>query len=96
VSKEGVIMATRHFDKAKLAEPSDRMLFSTKLMYGYAAPLRKMPGLDQQRLPPGVASGQEAVADLHALGRGLRWAFAIEGGAALLFYAAWCLWRLWQ
>jgi len=29
------------------------------------------------------------------LRKGVRWAFAIEGGFGLLIYAAWYLWHLW-
>lgn len=37
----------------------------------------------------------EALVNLHDLGKGVRWALAIEGVAALTIYAAWQLWRLW-
>ncbi len=83
-------MATRHFDNlGTLPVPS-----STLLMSGYAAPLRlslpQAPGsdlCDPQRTPAEV--------DWSSMGRCLRWAFTIEGGAALAAYALWQLWRLW-
>jgi len=63
-------------------------------MNGYAAPLRLARvhkiGASRQQLN----LQQEAVTDWHALGKGLRWAFAIESGTALLIYAIWRLWRL--
>ncbi|MGA2570011.1 MAG: hypothetical protein ABSF23_05790 [Terracidiphilus sp.] len=35
----------------------------------------------------------EAVVNLHLLARGVRWALAIEGVAALSVYVVWYLWR---
>ncbi|MGO8757024.1 MAG: hypothetical protein ACLQG3_02765 [Terracidiphilus sp.] len=35
----------------------------------------------------------DAVVDLRLLGRGVRWALAIEGVAALSVYVVWYLWR---
>jgi hypothetical protein len=37
----------------------------------------------------------EAIVNLRDLARGVRWALAIEGAAALGIYAVWHLWRLW-
>lgn len=94
VSKEGVPMATRHFESSNAATFSESVL-STLLMSGYSAPLRLARVVE----PAGIVSSaewrQEAIEDLHALGRGVRWAFAIEGGFGLLIYAVWCFWHLW-
>lgn len=83
-------MATRHFDNLG----SLPVLPSTVLMSGCAAPLRlvlpQQPGSevrDSERSPTEV--------DWDSMGRCLRWGFAIEGGAALVIYALWQLWRLW-
>jgi hypothetical protein len=87
-------MATRYFEKSQMATFPESMGASGPWMSGYAAPLRLARVQDRrachqdqnQDLQPG------AVADWHALSRGLRWAFAIEGGTALLIYAIWRLW----
>jgi hypothetical protein len=88
-------MATRHFDNANLTQTSNRLLFSAKLRNGYSTPLRLVRAYDESQARLGANWNQEAVADLQALGRGVRWAFAIEGGTALLIYAVWYLWHLW-
>jgi hypothetical protein len=86
-------MATRHFEKSQAAAfPGS--LSSKVFLSGYAAPLRLAHVYDAGALRQNPEWHQQAVVDLHALGRGVRWAFAIEGGAALLIYAIWSLWRL--
>ena len=80
-------MATRHFDNLG----SLPALSSTLLMSGFAAPLRlvlpkQTDVRDLDRAP--------AEDDCGDMGRCIRWAFAIEGGAALLVYALWQIWRL--
>jgi hypothetical protein len=87
-------MATRYFENGNLAESAESLLFSTMLMIGYTAPLRLVRVPEEDRAQVGASRNEQALADVQALKRGVRWAFAIEGGAALLAYAAWCLWRL--
>jgi hypothetical protein len=36
-----------------------------------------------------------AIVNLHLLGKGVGWALAIEGAAALSIYGIWYLWHLW-
>jgi hypothetical protein len=38
---------------------------------------------------------KDASVDRYSLGKGLRWAFALEAGAALILYGIWQLWHLW-
>jgi hypothetical protein len=87
-------MATRHFDNASLADSSEYFLISSNQVARFAPPFRQAPGYNERRTPLPGSMSQVAVADTHALARGVRWAFAIEGGAALLIYAAWYLWHL--
>ena len=42
------------------------------------------------------ASLDQSSVDWSNLSKGLRWAFGIEGGAALLIYGMWELWHLWR
>jgi len=88
-------MATRYFEKSQTATFPESTA-SGLWMSGYAAPLRlaRVQGPGAPRL--NLYSQQRAVADWHALGKGVRWAFAIEGGSALFIYGIWCLWRLWM
>lgn len=81
-------MATRHFDNASLGRFPESLLPVNLWMSGHAAPLR-LVGAQQQTLAGrrGVPAGPEA----GNIGRCIRWAFALEGGAALLIYAAWVL-----
>jgi hypothetical protein len=85
-------MATRYFEKSQMATFSESMV--SPWMKGYAAPLRLARVADRRAPRQSVIYQQQAVADWHALSKGLRWAFAIEGGTALLIYGIWCLMRL--
>jgi len=87
-------MAARHFENANLAESSENLLFSINLMRGYAAPLRLARVYQSSGARPMAGTQQGAIADVYALARGVCWAFAIEGGAALLIGAGWHLLRL--
>lgn len=87
-------MATRYFEKSQMATFSESLGSSGPWMSGYAAPLRLARVQDRRALNESLDWQQRAVADWHALSKGIRWAFAIEGGTALLIYAIWCLWRL--
>jgi len=89
-------MATRHFDNASLGTVPESFLPFSLLMRGYATPLRlirprqsEKAGREQLPAPTVAESGD--------IGRCLRWAFAIEGGAAAAICAIWVLCRVfWQ
>jgi hypothetical protein len=86
-------MATRHFEKSQMATFPESGV-SSLWMNGYAMPLR-LARVHTVGVSPNQRRRQQvAVADWQALGRGVRWAFAIEGGTALLIYGMWCLLRL--
>jgi hypothetical protein len=85
-------MATRHFDNASLGAVPEPLLPFNLLMSGYAAPLRLIR--PQQ---PEAADGEEQWSGSEEsgnIGRCIRWAFAIEGGAAVAIYAVWSLCHL--
>jgi hypothetical protein len=85
-------MATRHFEKSQMAIFPESM--GSPWMGGYAAPLR-LARVPDRRIPHQCLDRQQhAVADWNALSKGLSWAFAIEGGTALLIYGIWCFCRL--
>jgi hypothetical protein len=94
VSKEGVNVATRHFEQSRMAPSSESLLSQATLMSGYAAPLRLARIYNTAAFRQNLNWQEEAAADFEALRRGVRWAFAIEGGTALLICAVWYLWRL--
>jgi hypothetical protein len=84
-------MATRHFENASLATFSDSNLSSTLLMDGFPAPLR-LTHVGQPGTEPREGSfSPPAVAEFSNIGRCVRWAFAMEGGAAVVLYAIWVL-----
>jgi hypothetical protein len=88
-------MATQHFGRATLGRFSESMFSSTFSMSVYTAPLKlvRFPQpeteiCEEEQLSP-------AEADSGSMSRCLRWAFAIEGAAALAIYAVWALCRHW-
>ena len=87
-------MATRHFDKTGVGVFPESLLPSTFLMSGYAAPLRlirpQYPATGAEQCACGTSSNLE----VSNIGRCIRWAVAIEGGAALVVYATWAVLRL--
>jgi len=92
-------MATRHFDNASLGAIPESLLPFSLLMKGYTTPLRligpqqaaRSRRREERAESPAVAA---AAAEAGNIGRGIRWAFALEGGAALLIGAIWALCRL--
>jgi hypothetical protein len=84
-------MATRHFDNASLGAFPESIFARTLLMSGYAAPLRLIRPLPGES---GFRQRRASEVDTNNIGRCVRWAFAIEGGAALAVYAIWALVRL--
>jgi hypothetical protein len=86
-------MATRHFDNASLGAVPESLLPFSLLMSGYAAPLR----LIRQHQPDAAdreEQGYGSTVESGNIGRCIRWAFAIEGGAAAAVCAIWALCRL--
>ena len=94
MSKEGVKLATRHFENSPAFSGLLSPASPPKLMSGSAAPLRLARLYDLGAFHSELDRHREAAEDLYALARGVRWAFAIEGGTALLIYAVWHLWQI--
>jgi hypothetical protein len=86
-------MATQNFQSSNVATFSESVL--STLMSGCSAPLRLVHAAEPTTTVSSVEWRQEAIDDLHALRKGVRWAFAIEGSFGLLIYAVWYLWHLW-
>ena len=65
-------------------------------MSSYAAPLMPAQVLDSSAMDAEAEWPPEAIVNWGNLGKGIRWAIAIEGVAALAVYGAWQLWHLWR
>jgi hypothetical protein len=91
-------MTTRHFENAPLGIHPDSLLSSTLLMSGYAAPLRLTMTRTQQTERDNRGDSMQAPAemDVNNIGRCIRWALAIEGGAVALICVGWALFRIWM
>ena len=87
-------MATRHFDNATLGAIPESLLPHSLLMNGYATPLRLIRTEEAKEVLTEEAWPTPGIADSGNIGRCLRWALAIEGGAVLLICAIWALSRL--
>jgi hypothetical protein len=100
-------MATRNLEIANLGPLPDsflsssssltpnltpNLLTSTLLMSGHSTPLR----LTRAQQFGEFGSPASAQLDGNNIARCIGWAFAIEGGAALLILGCWALWRLWM
>ena len=88
-------MQSQAFDNANLSAPSSSLLSPTIEMSSFAAPLAahvvESSATDAEaEFPP------EAIVNWGDLGKGVRWALAIEGAAALVVYGTWQLWHLWR
>jgi len=86
---------TQRFDNIPLAAASTSLLSPRVQMSSYAAPLTRTHVMRAGAISADAEWPAEAIVNLSDLGRGVRWALAIEGAAALGIYAVWHLWRLW-
>lgn len=86
-------MLTRPFDNPRLARYSSEAK-PLMQMSSYAVPLGQGRSLDDGPFSAEIGWSSEAVVDVGALGKGVRWALAIEGCAALSIYCIWHLWSL--
>jgi hypothetical protein len=89
-------MTARYFENPGLGVAQEPILSSALLMSGLAARLSRV----QVRQPRAeFREGRwlaNAQPDVNNIGQCLRWGFAIEGGMALMIYAAWALCRHWM
>ena len=87
-------MPTRSFDNSKMATYSSAPLARSIEMSSFAVPLTRSRAIDEGQVSAEIGWSPEAVVDLGALGKGVGWALAIEGSAALCIYFACQLWIL--
>lgn len=98
-------MPTQRLDDARLAGTST-FLLSSRLQTSRPSPRLQMssyagPLIRTQVMRPGAVSAEaewpaEAFVKFRDLGRGVRWALAIEGAAALSICGLWYLCHLWR
>ncbi len=87
-------MATRHFDYASLGAIPESLSPLNLLMSGFAAPLRLLrPQQSEIAIREKALNAGEEV-ETSNMGRCIRWAFALEAGAALVVFAVWAACRL--
>jgi hypothetical protein len=89
-------MATRHFENAPLGMHPDSLLSSTRLLSGFTARLSRAQARRAETQFREAELPASSEVDVNNIGQCIRWAFAIEGGVALLIYAGWAAWRLWM
>jgi hypothetical protein len=94
VSKEGIFVATRHFEHASLGAIPEPLLPLNLLMSGFAAPLRLLRPQQSEDAVREKAWYAEEEVETSNIGRCIRWAFAIEAGAVLVVFVVWAGWRL--
>lgn len=78
---------------ARVRKGSPSLIGQRTQMYSYAAPLLRPQGREPHTVWQEPEWPREACVDVHHLARGVRWALAIEGAAALGIYFAWLLWQ---
>jgi hypothetical protein len=88
-------MATQPFDNAHLLTVSPSQLAPQLQMSSYATTVAGAHVLRNCAVRADAESAAEAIVNLHRLGKGVGWALAIEGVAALSIYGIWYLWHLW-
>lgn len=88
-------MPSQRFDTIPLAAASPSMFSLPLQMSSYAAPLTRTQVMRAGTISTDAEWPAAAIVNLSDLARGVRWALAIEGAAALGIYAVWHLWRLW-
>ncbi len=89
-------MQTQGFDNTRLKADSPSLLSPTMQMSSYAAPLMAAHVIESSASDAETEFPPEAIVNWGDLGKGVRWALAIEGVTALAIYGAWQLWHLWR
>jgi len=74
---------------------ANSLLAAQSQMAGYVDAVSQTEGISAAVVDVEAQWPAEAFVNRRDLGRGVSWALAIEGLAALGCYAAWHLWRLW-
>jgi hypothetical protein len=91
-----VKVQTQAFDNANPTDASPSLLSPTMQMSSYAAPMMAAQVIDSSPTDAEAEFPPEAIVNWGNLGKGVRWALAIEGAVALVIYGGWQLWRFWR
>ena len=89
-------MQSQRFNDAHLAVASPSLLSPRLQMSSDATPLLRSQVMKAGAVVAEAEWPAEAIVNLRDLGRGVSWALAIEGAAALSLLAVWYLWHLWR
>jgi hypothetical protein len=84
------------FDNKSLTATPRTQFSSTMQMNSYAAPLTAAQVVDSSVTNVEAEWPPETIVEWGSLGKGIRWAFAIEGIIAVVLYGAWQLWHFWR
>jgi len=87
-------MATRHFDHASLGAIPESLTPLNLLMSGFAAPLKLVRPQQPEIAVREKAWNAADEVETSNIGRCIRWAFALEAGAAVVVFAVWAACRL--
>lgn len=88
-------MPTQRFTDTPLAAASQSMFSLRAQMSRYGVPLTRTRFMRAGNISADSTWPSEAIVNLRSLARGVSWALAIEGAAALGIYGIWYLCRLW-
>jgi len=89
-------VATQRFDDAHLVAASPSLLVPRIQMASYASTFASAQAIASSGLRAKTEWASDAIVNLRLLGKGVGWALAIEGAAALSLYALWHMWQLWM
>lgn len=89
-------MPSQRFDDGHLFAPSSSLLSPRLQMSSYAAPILRSEGMTAGTMNAEAEWPAEAFVNLYNLAKGVGWALAIEGIAALSICSIFYLWHLWR
>ncbi len=88
-------MATQRLEVGHLSIASPSLLAPEVQMTSYADSFASVRMIASRGLGAQTELDSEAAVNLRRLGKGVGWAFGIEGVTALCLYAIWFVWHLW-
>jgi hypothetical protein len=92
-SKENAAMATQRLDVDPLLAASSFRAASQTQVASYAGPFGSGQAIASRELRTQAERNLEGVVNRRLLGKGIGWAFGIEGVTALCLYAIWFVWH---
>jgi hypothetical protein len=87
-------MATRRLNVDPFLAASSFRAASETQLGNCAGPFARTDAIASRQLGMQVEWNREAVVNHRLLGKGIRWAFGIEGVTALCLYTIWYVWHL--